>query len=97
MDGTLIDSVAGVTGSWELFAKKYPDKNINVKEILSCGSFSRYVSLLAHISLWFIASHGIRTAENLRKYCGIEDPNELQVRMVVHLVLYAAQATYNVA
>lgn len=35
MDGTLVDSVAGVTAAWEIFAKRYPDKDINVKDILS--------------------------------------------------------------
>ncbi|KAG5651377.1 hypothetical protein H0H81_008876 [Sphagnurus paluster] len=25
MDGTLVDSTAGVIGAWELFRKKYPD------------------------------------------------------------------------
>jgi glycerol 3-phosphatase-1 len=38
-----------------------------------------WLSLSAHITLWFIATHGIRTAENLRRYCGIEDPEELAV------------------
>jgi beta-phosphoglucomutase-like phosphatase (HAD superfamily) len=39
MDGTLVDSVAGVTAAWELFARKYPGKDVNVEEILSCGFF----------------------------------------------------------
>ena len=33
MDGTLIDSTAGVVGAWEEFAKQYPE--IDVKDILS--------------------------------------------------------------
>jgi glycerol-1-phosphatase len=33
MDGTLVDSTAGVVGAWELFREKYP--GINVEEILS--------------------------------------------------------------
>uniref|UniRef100_A0A0W0EZ85 Phosphatase n=1 Tax=Moniliophthora roreri TaxID=221103 RepID=A0A0W0EZ85_MONRR len=57
MDGTLIDSTAGVVGAWELFREKYP--NIDVQDILS-------------------SSHGVRTVENLRKHCGIEDPEELE-------------------
>jgi len=57
MDGTLIDSTAGVVGAWEEFAKMYPD--INVKDILS-------------------SAHGVRTVENLRKYCGVTDPDELE-------------------
>jgi glycerol 3-phosphatase-1 len=47
------------------------------------GSFSWHLS--AHITLWFVASHGIRTAENLRKFCGIEDPDELEVE-IIHLL-----------
>ena len=39
MDGTLVNSLAGVTAAWEVMAKKYLDKDINVKEILSCESF----------------------------------------------------------
>ena len=35
MDGTLVDSVAGVTAAWEALAKKYPG-GLNVEEILSC-------------------------------------------------------------
>ncbi|KAF9268156.1 HAD-like protein [Marasmius fiardii PR-910] len=57
MDGTLVDSAAGVAGAWEVFQEKYP--HIDVQEILSC-------------------SHGIRTVDNLRNYCGIEDPEELE-------------------
>ncbi|KAF9076852.1 HAD-like domain-containing protein [Rhodocollybia butyracea] len=52
MDGTLVDSTAGVVGAWELFKQKYP--NINVENILS-------------------SSHGVRTVDNLKKYCGVED------------------------
>lgn len=47
MDGTLIDSTAGVVGAWETFAKSYP--GIDVQEILSsvhsplsCNLFHRY-------------------------------------------------------
>lgn len=34
MDGTLVDSTAGVVGAWEVFAESYP--GIKVDEILSC-------------------------------------------------------------
>ncbi|KAJ3576188.1 hypothetical protein NP233_g600 [Leucocoprinus birnbaumii] len=34
MDGTLVDSTAGVVGAWETFKESYPD--IDVSEILSC-------------------------------------------------------------
>ena len=33
------------------------------------------------------ASHGVRTVENLRKYCGITDPEELEVRYLVYAAL----------
>jgi len=57
MDGTLVDSTAGVIGAWTAFAKTYPD--IDVEDILSGG-------------------HGVRTVENLRKYCKIDNPDELE-------------------
>ncbi|KAI0065826.1 phosphatase [Artomyces pyxidatus] len=57
MDGTLIDSTAGVVGAWELFAQTYP--GLDVHDILS-------------------SSHGVRTVDNLRKHCGIDDPEELE-------------------
>jgi len=47
MDGTLVDSVAGVTAAWEVTAKKYPGKDINVKEILS-SRFSLVTSFSAY-------------------------------------------------
>lgn len=34
MDGTLVDSTAGVVGAWETFREAYPD--IDVQSILSC-------------------------------------------------------------
>ncbi|KAI0311444.1 phosphatase [Amylostereum chailletii] len=55
MDGTLIDSTAGVEGAWNLFKDRYP--HIDVERILS-------------------SAHGVRTVENLRNHCGIEDPVE---------------------
>ncbi|KAF9464369.1 HAD-like domain-containing protein [Collybia nuda] len=57
MDGTLVDSTAGVVGAWETFRNKYP--SIDVQNILS-------------------SAHGVRTVDNLRKYCGVEDPEELE-------------------
>jgi len=44
MDGTLVDSLAGVTGAWELFATKYD--NLDVKEILGCIHGVRTVETL---------------------------------------------------
>lgn len=34
MDGTFVDSTAGVVGAWELFRQSYP--TIDVQDILSC-------------------------------------------------------------
>ena len=44
MDGTLVDSLAGVTGAWELFATKYD--NLDVKEILGCAYHFTFMKLL---------------------------------------------------
>ncbi|KAF8742452.1 hypothetical protein AX14_004320 [Amanita brunnescens Koide BX004] len=57
MDGTLVDSTAGVMGAWQTFANSYP--SIDVQEILN-------------------SSHGVRTIDNLKKYCGIQDPEKLE-------------------
>lgn len=57
MDGTLVDSTAGVVGAWETFQESYPE--IDVGKILK-------------------SSHGVRTVDNLREHCRIEDPNLLE-------------------
>ncbi|KAG0709811.1 HAD-like domain-containing protein [Suillus ampliporus] len=57
MDGTLVDSTAGVIGAWETFAETYP--GLDVQKILS-------------------SSHGVRTVDNLRKYCGLTCEAELE-------------------
>ncbi|KAF9057968.1 HAD-like domain-containing protein [Panaeolus papilionaceus] len=57
MDGTLVDSTAGLEGAWHLFRESYP--TIDVHDILS-------------------SSHGVRTVDNLRNYCGIQDLEILQ-------------------
>ncbi|KAF8897719.1 HAD-like domain-containing protein [Infundibulicybe gibba] len=57
MDGTLVDSTAGVVGAWEVFRETYT--GIDVKSILS-------------------SAHGVRTVDNLRKYCGINDAETLE-------------------
>lgn len=36
MDGTLIDSTAGVAAAWEVTVKKYPGRGLSVEEILGC-------------------------------------------------------------
>lgn len=66
MDGTLVDSTAGVVGAWELFKEKYP--SLDVTTVLS-------------------SSHGVRTVENLRIHCGIEDPEEQEVRVIILLTV----------
>lgn len=78
MDGTLVDSTAGVVAAWEAAVKKYPGSGLTAKEILSCTCF--LWDLSTHIILLLAAAHGVRTAENLRRVCGIEDPDELEVR-----------------
>ena len=35
MDGTLVDSTAGVVGAWEEFAKAYPNIQDKMHDILS--------------------------------------------------------------
>ncbi|KAF9028447.1 HAD-like protein [Hymenopellis radicata] len=57
MDGTLVDSTAGVEGAWEVFKEKYP--SIDIDHVLS-------------------SAHGVRTVENLKNYCGITDPDEIE-------------------
>ncbi|EAU84628.1 phosphatase [Coprinopsis cinerea okayama7 len=57
MDGTLVDSTAGVEGAWKVFKKSYP--HIDVHDILS-------------------SAHGIRTVDNLKNYCGVTDPVQLE-------------------
>ena len=44
MDGTLVDSTAGVVDAWKLFAETYP--GIDVHEILSCKPDACPVSLM---------------------------------------------------
>jgi hypothetical protein len=51
MDGTLVDSTAGVVGAWTTFAKAYP--GIDVHEILSCEDhfylfYNPYLILMAY-------------------------------------------------
>jgi len=57
MDGTLVDSTAGVVGAWKIFAQTYP--GIDVHNILS-------------------SAHGVRTVDNLRKYCDVQDEETLE-------------------
>lgn len=85
MDGTLVDSTDGVVGAWESFKEKYPD--LDVTHVLSgeCDSSSKRCYILIHLFKTTV-SHGVRTVENLRRYCGVEDPEELEVSTHVSLV-----------
>jgi len=76
MDGTLVDSTQGVVGAWKTFANAYP--GIDVHEILSSQSF-RFILIARITELLIIASHQVRTVENLRVHCGITDPDLLEV------------------
>ncbi|KAG1806630.1 HAD-like domain-containing protein [Suillus plorans] len=57
MDGTLVDSTAGVIGAWETFAETY--SGLDIQKILN-------------------SAHGVRTVDNLRKYCGLTSEAELE-------------------
>lgn len=76
MDGTLVDSMAGVIGAWELFATKYP--GLNVQEILGCRYHFIWLDI-SNATAGLTGIHGVRTVETLQKYCKIDDPDELQV------------------
>jgi beta-phosphoglucomutase-like phosphatase (HAD superfamily) len=54
MDGTLVDSAAGVAGAWEEFSKTYP--GIDVDKILS----SEHLALC--LLRWFILLFKLHTA-----------------------------------
>ena len=76
MDGTLVDSTAGVKGAWNLFRETYP--TIDVDYILSCEHlYFQYTAVVLYFSE--TASHGVRTIDNLRTHCGIQDPEILKV------------------
>lgn len=68
MDGTLVDSTAGVEGAWAVFKMSYPD--IDVHDILSCKSPGK----LRHRSRWPSLSsgpwrpHGRKSAHPLRHH-----------------------------
>jgi len=75
MDGTLVDSTDGVVGAWETFQESYPDIDIN--KILKC----QWALAIYQAANLFCtpASHGIRTVDNLREHCRIQDPDILEV------------------
>jgi beta-phosphoglucomutase-like phosphatase (HAD superfamily) len=51
MDGTLIDSTAGVVGAWGAVAEKYPQVAEHVPEILNSGQMIPNISNLANKSM----------------------------------------------
>jgi len=69
-----INSIAGIEGAWESFADTYP--GLNVPEILARKLC--LCSLLTLCSYCSAEAHGIRTADSLRRYCGLEDPEVLE-------------------
>jgi len=72
--GVQINSIAGIEGAWESFADTYP--GLNVPEILAR---KLYPCLLSTLCLYCSTeAHGIRTADSLRRYCGLEDPKVLE-------------------
>ena len=73
MDGTLVDSTAGVIGAWNTFAKTYP--GLDVGAILHSNCFTSNLAAPSSSA----GSHGIRTMDNLAKWCGITDPELLKV------------------
>ena len=73
-----VDSTSGVNGAWESFATTYP--GLNVPEILSRMTlFSHSHVTTGLYSFRSIEAHGVRTVDNLRRYCGIEDAETLVV------------------
>jgi hypothetical protein len=77
MDGTLVDSTLGVKGAWNLFQESYP--TIDLNHILSCKHLISLSPMCYFLFLSDTASHGVRTVENLRNHCGIQDPEILKV------------------
>ena len=77
MDGTLVDSTAGVEGAWNLFRKTYP--TIDVNYLLNCEHLYPHYTAMLFLEFSDTACHGIRTVENLRNHCGIQDPEILKV------------------
>ena len=80
MDGTLVDSTKGVIGAWHFFKQTYP--HLDVEKLLHSKhrslSYKRYS---ANFNL--LAAHGVRTVDNLKWHCGVEDPEELEVSTVL--------------
>jgi glycerol 3-phosphatase-1 len=79
MDGTLVDSTTGVKGAWNLFQETYP--TIDVDYILSCEHLYLQYSATLFLDFPDTACHGVRTVENLRNHCGIQDPEILNVSL----------------
>jgi len=60
MDGTLIDSTAGVLAAWDYWATLYP--HLNIPEVLH-------------------SSHGVRTIDNLKRWCPEIPPEDLDAKV----------------
>jgi glycerol 3-phosphatase-1 len=86
MDGTLVDSTAGVVGAWETFKETYA--GIDVHDILSSEFDQLSATSSPALTPCFSAAHGVRTVDNLKRYCGINDPAELQVSLNSSIYLF---------
>ena len=77
MEGTLVDSTKGVVGAWHVFKQTYP--HLDVEEILNSVYSNNVLPHHYTKTRQPVASHGVRTVENLRIHCGITDSDELEV------------------
>jgi GH25 family lysozyme M1 (1,4-beta-N-acetylmuramidase) len=80
MDGTLVDSAAGVVRVWENLQRIYP--TIDVQKVLSCKLTYYHFLYFSNYALT-LAIHGARTVDSLKVHCGLTDPQELEVRVLV--------------
>ncbi|KAI6047475.1 HAD-like domain-containing protein [Pisolithus marmoratus] len=85
MDGTLVDSTAGVVGAWEKFAQTYP--GLDVTNILSSQLCPTCSTGISPFNESITGSHGVRAVENLAKYCNITDPAKLEVVLEFDIIL----------
>ena len=94
MDGTLVDSTAAVECAWEAFAETYT--GLDVQKVLESASHGLLVlvlfAVLNPVPLILADTHGVRTTENLRIHCGIDDPDQLQVSLAEpHLLVVSSE------
>lgn len=62
----------------EYFKESYP--TINVDQILSSKPTLLFIIRPPNPLEFLSAAHGVRTVDNLRIYCGIDDPEKLEAR-----------------